>query len=233
MPQCPVCQAELTEDFGMVDCSSCGTPLSIQIDGSVESTSHPSAADVDGPLIAAPDDIQGEIDFSSDEAELTAIATEAPSVDDYVDGAAVLGSDEEMASPPPLPESPSTASYEDLEDFVSNEAAPTLAAAAPNASPDLSDLSQFANSVESGAQGGMLRYNLLISGIDTADVRAHFRDAINDRKFVWDSDAILKSIRSGTVRIDNVTAVKALLLIQRLRELPVDVQWEQHAVHQA
>ena len=85
----------------------------------------------------------------------------------------------------------------------------------------------------SGGRDGALRYTIYIEGIDTADVRAAFREAITDRKFVWDIDTILRSVRAGHVRIQDVSPSKAFMLIIRLRNLPVKIRWEQHAIHQA
>lgn len=101
-----------------------------------------------------------------------------------------------------------------------------------NDSSDLSDIAQFGNSESSGGRDGTLRYNLFISGIDTSDVRLAFREALTDRKFLWDTDQILRSLKNGQVRIENVSATKAHVLISRLRNMPVKVRWEQYAVHQ-
>jgi hypothetical protein len=255
-PQCPVCQAELNDDFGIVDCPSCKIPLSIQFDGSVESVSSAAPEEVDrthvaliaddeathlsfdpGVVVDATEDVP-ENSVESFEAEaISAETIDDEPAPDFSQGS--FGAAEELGDAPeedlPSEEVPLSPAYEDLESFEEskNEPAPTFVSAPANASPDLSDLSSFANSAESGAHGGALRYNVLVSGIDTADIRSDFRDLITDKKFVWDADSILKAIRGGSVRVDNLTAVKALLFIQRLRELPVEVQWEQHAIHQA
>ncbi len=36
MPQCPDCQVELEDDFGIVDCKSCGTVCSVDLNGEVK-----------------------------------------------------------------------------------------------------------------------------------------------------------------------------------------------------
>ena len=105
---------------------------------------------------------------------------------------------------------------------------------APPVLPDaINDLSSLANSVETTSLNGALRYTVEISGIDTADIRNEFRELISDRRFLWDVDGIIRSIRSGAVKFEDVTAVKALLLVHRLRALPVRVQWEQHVLHES
>jgi hypothetical protein len=112
------------------------------------------------------------------------------------------------------------------------EAPPPLPSTNDTASPDLSDIAQFGNSETSSAREGSLRYNLFIAGIDTADVREAFREAITDRKMVWDTEQILRSIKNGEVQLRDISPVKAFILVSRLRELPVRVRWEQYAIAQ-
>ncbi len=119
--------------------------------------------------------------------------------------------DESWLEPPPLPEVPESAM----------------------ASADLSDIGAFANSELSSGRDGSLRYNVAIAGIDTAEIRLQFREAITDRRMLWDVDQILRSIQNGEVKISNISPVKAYLLILRLRPLPLSISWEQYAISQS
>jgi hypothetical protein len=252
MPQCPVCAAEISDDFGLIECSNCKTPLLVQMDGSVQSMAEDASAsevsvdttrsshssEVTAPTDAAAMPVNDVMnmdlsdllvdeamspDFGAEEA-VDAIAgvdmSEAP----------LVGRDEEPEPPPPLPDEAQSALENEIPevsdvDAFFDEPEPTPAAAAP-----ITDLSHLANETE--AQNGPLVYTVLVSGIDTAEIRKEFRDLIADRRFLLDVDAILRSINAGRVRMKNITAVKAVLLIHRLRSLPVHVQWEQHVVHQ-
>lgn len=98
-------------------------------------------------------------------------------------------------------------------------------------SPDLADVARFGNSPNSGGREGSLRYTLWIEGIDTADVRNAFKEAITDKKLLWDTEKILKSIHKGRVAIENVSSIKAQVVVTRLKHLPIQVKWEQHAIH--
>ena len=100
-----------------------------------------------------------------------------------------------------------------------------------NVGQDLSDIARFGNSDSTSSRDGILRYNIIIEGIDTSDVREAFREALTDRKFMWDTDELLRSIHHGEVRIENVVASKAFVLVARLRSLPLKIRWEQYAVH--
>lgn len=130
---------------------------------------------------------------------------------------------------------PTTFDFDSPPGHVEAEAAPPppvyVSASSPS-SPDLSDVAAFGNSEMSGGRDGTLRYNLIIEGIDTADVREAFREAITDKKFVWDIDQILKSVRNGKVLIPNVAPTKGYILVTRLRNLPLKIRWEQYAIQQ-
>lgn len=205
MSNCPVCNTPVSADFGLAQCEQCGAHLIVHADGHVEYSG--SQAD--------------------EEVEPSPISTEESAglpdpVEDMVQEA-----EPEEATPPPS---------EDLfhEDMASAEPEAPAVYSPPSTSdsPDLSDIAQFGNS-DHLSRDGSLRYNLFVTGIDTADVREAFREALIDRKFVWDTDEILRSIHHGEVKIANVTAVKASVLISRLRHLPLKIKWEQYAVHQA
>lgn len=139
-----------------------------------------------------------------------------------------LGADHSVASEPePSPEyDPDQVSQEPTEVVYSAGASNPDAA-----SPDLSDIARFGNS-DSTANEGPLRYCVFVAGIDTADVRESFREAITDRKMMWDTDEILRSIKGGEVELRNISPAKAYIIISRLRTLPVHIRWEQHAIAQ-
>lgn len=243
MPQCPVCQSEVPDDFGLIDCPECKTPLFIQLDGSVQSMQAETAGEPSAPVEAPQDNIAdvlidealqpmesaSPVSQSSDNSE--SLTDDVPDVVIVADAAETMIEEplieeplpEEPVSEEPLPEELATA-----EEFLSEE--PPAEVSEPPA--PIHDLSQLANSTDTDAQAGSIRYNISVAGIDTAEIRKEFRDLISDRHFLWDVDAIVKSIRSGKVKMQNITAVKAILLVQRLRGLPVHVRWEQHVVHQ-
>ncbi len=97
----------------------------------------------------------------------------------------------------------------------------------------LDELQDFANSPLSQGREGLLRVNLTISGIDTADLRNLVYEALLDKKFLWDADGMIKSVQSGQLFIQDLPSVKAAVLLLRLKNVPVSVSWEQHAIHQA
>lgn len=221
MAQCPKCQADLTEDFGLIECPQCQARLLIQLDGSVQSVTETPEPE------NCPAEAGGEANEDFESALMSALESAAePERAAEPDHTMVIDSAVELD--PTFVIAPATAAEVDA--FFDDE---IQAPALPPPEPALHDLSQLANTTESSGTSGSLRYSVTISGIDTADVRNQFRDLISDRKFLWDTDRIIKSIKSGRVRLDDVTAVKAVILIQQLRSLPVQVKWEQHVVHQS
>lgn len=97
----------------------------------------------------------------------------------------------------------------------------------PSASADLSDISRFGNSEASLGKDGPYIYDVLIWNIDSKEIRENLREALQDKRFGWDSDRIMSSIKQGAVRISQVNAVKAAVLINRIKNLPLGISWEQ------
>lgn len=329
MSQCPVCEAQVIADFGLVECESCGAQLLVQVDGSLEYQgadkkqvvgahgpekieSPPPIDFVEPPLevsgtgsaakleldnlendkteLSAPDfgaSAEGLFDFSKgrsaqagtqilptavafakdvaamaggrtrsgedhsdpendgsgddefdkalfgeDFGDADANADDSAHADDQNDNFGAETADDESALPEATPPPVAANADYDFDDPGGGEPPPPAYNSAPGNSPDLSDVARFGNSDLAGSRDGALRYTLFIEGIDTSDVRAAFREAITDRKFVWDIDSILRQVRNGEVTIQNVAPSKAYILITRLRNLPIKVRWEQYAISQ-
>jgi hypothetical protein len=94
-------------------------------------------------------------------------------------------------------------------------------------------LNDFANSEISQAKDGMLAFTVLISNIDTKEIRESLRSALDDQRFAWNPNDLMSKIsRNGTLAIENVSPVKAVILINRIKRLPVGISWEQYAISQ-
>ncbi len=260
MATCPLCNAQVSDDFGLIECPSCAAQLLVHMDGRVEYSGGQELVDESEPVddkttatnpeenfefgeplaeIEMPPEIPGEMDatvvhqdlmheddFTAEEKRVQekraqSTASQAAEIHDLGDSDTVLSTPSDHAPPPNvdsfeiIPEEPAAEVYKPRQD-----------------SPDLSDIAGFGNTDNASTRDGSLRYNLIITGIDTADVRESFREAITDRKLVWDIDQILRSLKNGEVHIQNVPPPKAYILISRLRNLPVQVRWEQYAISQ-
>ncbi len=241
----------MPDDFGLIECAKCGAPLLVHMDGRVEHSGaqvleEAAAAPADAPVeqvVHAPDDEHSGFSGGQREIELepTSETAESTLIQEPADfGPPDLSPAVEDEDSVPL-EQPAHEDHDKSFHFTDQAEAETPPAAnyspAPAAptdpsSPDLSDIARFGNS-DSTAHDGSLRYRIFITGIDTADVRNDFREAITDRKMMWDSDEILRGIKNGEVEMQNISPVKAYILISRLRTLPVQVRWEQYAIVQS
>jgi hypothetical protein len=227
MASCPVCSADIPDDFGLLECPSCSAQLIVHMDGRVEYSGaqesplmEPEELDPDDATSVAVEPSAESFEFSDEEQNLE-LPPEVP--EENAPALEFNIGDQEPDEAPP-------AELTDPFEAIPDEPAAEVYRPAAD-SPDLSDVADFGNSDTSGRDGS-LRYDLIITGIDTADVREAFREAITDRKLVWDIDQILRSLKNGEVRIENVTPPKAYMVISRLRSLPVQVRWEQYAVSQ-
>lgn len=231
MGNCPVCNGRVADDFGLMECENCGAQLIVHVDGRVEYSGNQEASQA---MIPIPEPVPHELpeNLTPEPESVPDLPPEEPVQDEFSDDEPVM-----QATPEDLPaelggEIAPEKMFDGNEPELASEATKMYQAGPPGNSPDLSDLAAFANSSESGGREGPLRYNLEVTGIDTSDVREAFREAITDRKFMWDTDQIVRSIRHGEVSIINVSPGKAYMLISRLRNLPVRVKWEQHAITQ-
>lgn len=89
------------------------------------------------------------------------------------------------------------------------------------------EMTAFANA--EGVPGG-LNYIVRIDQIDTSELRNRVHDALADRKFRWDAKELISKITKGSLLIQDVSAAKAIVLISRLQELPVQVSWHQKSL---
>ena len=221
--------AQVPDDFGLIECAGCKAPLIVHMDGRVEFSGVQEASE---PANEAefdnsephPEPIkEAAFDFGpSGEAEFE--LEPGPPVEPAHEP-------EPEILEPPAPDA-TIANFATADEEISDKTAPMYKPEAQPETVDLSDIARFGNSNASSTGDGALRYNLFISGIDTSDVREAFREAITDRKLVWDTEQILRSVKNGEVGIQNVPPTKAYILVSRLRNLPVQVRWEQYAVSQ-
>lgn len=230
MAQCPVCSGDIADDFGLIECTHCSAQLIVHVDGRVEHSGAP--ADEPPPLVGAQNEsgdpeFNEEADFGSSYNEPPPQPEPEPEPEPEQE---YQSESEDAYESEPSPEATSEPDPNFLDEPADEP--PPVYSSQPLDSPDLSDVAEFGNSDQSGARDGALRYTLMISGIDTAAVRDSLREALTDRKLMWDTDQIIRSIRNGRLQIENVSAVKAYVLVSRLRNLPVQIKWEQYAIHQ-
>jgi hypothetical protein len=89
------------------------------------------------------------------------------------------------------------------------------------------EISQFGNQE---VQLAGLNYDLRVAGLDTQELRALFREAIEDSRFGWDTEAIMRQIKNGEVHLDQLNPVKAYILAKRLQFIDIEKSWKQNVL---
>lgn len=95
---------------------------------------------------------------------------------------------------------------------------------AEDTSSDFSEITDFGNADVGQAA---FNYSIMISGIDSSVVYQQVKEALMDSKFGWDVMELMSKIKDGVLTIRSVNAVKASILVQRVKYLPVKVSWRQ------
>ncbi len=99
---------------------------------------------------------------------------------------------------------------------------------APSLVENFSDVVEFANSDLSQVQDGAYAYSVLVTGIDTKEIRKEIHDTLMDERLGVSSE--LESIHEGVLEIRNLNPVKASVIVNRLRGMNVKIQWVQYAI---
>jgi len=224
-PSCPKCGAALKDDYGMIHCPQCGTMLFIDMDGQANlgTEEDPSLDLVQTPELAPlanlPENNPSEAyDFATTSEFST--PTEPPSPE----FAPLLAT--ELAI-----EASETVEEFSMDSMLGYQETPSEADQIGPVGDPLG-LSAYANSEVSQAKDGRLSFKILISGIDSKEMRDSLREAIEDARFGWNASALIAKISRGTLELDHVAPVKATILINRIKRLPVQIRWEQYAVTQ-
>lgn len=258
-PICPKCSATLKDDYGMVACPSCGSFVFVDMEGIAHISREeeaPAAAPEPEPYSAP--EVSG--DANPDLFQVQEFSAEVTNVQDpppIVNLPALeMAEANERVEPSPFetqavelaPEAEHVESYEpppppseevppegelDMDRLLgfnepaAEEPAPEAEFGTPG---DPLGINEYANSEISQAKDGLLTFKILISGIDSKEMRESLRSALDDQRFGWNAGDLMSRISKGVLQIDNVASVKAVILINRIKRMPVKVRWEQYAI---
>lgn len=92
------------------------------------------------------------------------------------------------------------------------------------ASPDFSDVASFGNQ---DADAGALQFELILSGLDHADLRRDVFEVLSDPRFFLNVRELREQLQQGILTIPGLSAARTSLLVSRLRHLKVNIQWRQ------
>ncbi len=87
------------------------------------------------------------------------------------------------------------------------------------------EITDFANQDNSISA---LSYDLLITGLDSKETTALFKEAVEDSKFGWVSQDIFSKIKNGQYEFKNLNPIQAHILAKRIQFLDIEMQWKQN-----
>ncbi|MCH2534066.1 MAG: hypothetical protein MK008_06460 [Bdellovibrionales bacterium] len=116
---------------------------------------------------------------------------------------------------------------EPVEDSVIQESWPEEESHHPN--DMMQEIQDFANSDESALEQGALLYDIRIQGIDTKELRGEILEYLNDSKLGLDLESL--KIDQGTLIVKSLNPVVVSVIAQRLKPLPIVLDWRQHAAY--
>ncbi len=218
---CPQCSNPVFEDFGVAVCSNCHSVLFIDMDGNASITEpHQTLLEDTANSFSQPEpksegDVGYEVDSNSEAdlkfEELAKFEQDLPLEPTSEQSTSYRFTDQNKQ----IDEQPAEIVKTETNSFASPES---------NSLPELpSDLSAADMEV------GVLSYDLLIENIDTKEIRSQLQDIFSEPKFHWDAAELLKKIKMGKLRLENINAAKASVLVQKISEMPVKVSWKQNA----
>lgn len=74
-------------------------------------------------------------------------------------------------------------------------------------------------------------YKIVISGVDTSDLRTALIDSLRDTRLGLVNNEVVENLEQGQLEITGLNPIKASIIINSLKELPIDVHWELYDYH--
>ncbi|MEQ1723410.1 MAG: hypothetical protein ABL930_09560 [Pseudobdellovibrio sp.] len=75
-----------------------------------------------------------------------------------------------------------------------------------------------------------MNYDLKVIGIDTQETAMLFKEAIEDSKFGWDANEVMKGLKNGQIEFKRLSPVKAYILAKRIQFLDIEKLWKQNVL---
>lgn len=230
MAQCPVCQADIvitTHHHGtLFTCPHCSAVFYVDWSGQPEA---PATEEIPQQYQETP---SSEYHQTTNTPVFSSIPEEEPPVENQYGGPVPddFAAPHEQAPIPheqileELPTEESLPQEETPYDFSAPLGTPEPMTPLTPEAPILEDITDFGNADLSNAA---FNYTITISGIDSGALRKQIEEAVNDAKFGWNVIQVMAQIKGGVLTIKSVNAVKASILIQRVKYLPVKISWRQ------
>lgn len=241
MANCPVCQSDISitaQHFGtLYTCPKCNAVFFVDWGGQPEA----AASNESFATNEIPEDSQTGTpvfsEVSSEEDVVDLLSDEGPAVNQF--GGDPLNFEAAPYEQEPIPhealppeeEAPVYEAAPAEEDQNYDFSQPLGAISTPEPmtplTPEKDPLNDIADFGNADLGQAAFNYTITIAGIDSGALRNQIQEAITDGKFGWNVIQLMAQIKGGVLTIRSVNAVKASILIQRVKYLPVKISWRQ------
>ncbi|MBY0383800.1 zinc ribbon domain-containing protein [bacterium] len=85
----------------------------------------------------------------------------------------------------------------------------------------------FEDSGGANLADGEYLYDIILTHVDSADLKREVMMALSDKRFALEAEDLQKQMREGGLTIQNLNPVKAMLIVLRLQQIDVVVEWRQ------
>ncbi len=222
MWHCPVCNNSINANFGMVQCSQCQTVLFVDFNGNV--------------IIGGGDDsVSDENNDAKEQTNVKDIELEKSEYAEVVSAEEVpVESEQPMASEnfwaPSAQESTPESSFQDQNVGEQSLPEPTFDDSfQPEAFQNVTPQEATAFASSEGRNGGTAFYQITIEGIDASSLRRAVLDSLRDSRLGLVNDEISGNIEQGRLLIKALNPVKASFIMNALKDLPLEINWEMYA----
>lgn len=228
---CPVCNNRINAGFGMVQCSQCQTVLFIDFAGNIvvgggDNEAHAS-------------DLGSNVDFRNDDIEL--------GKGDYSQVFSGEVEAEDIFAPPNgeqgWEQRENETSQEIVGDFTDNSELDAESLNQDHANnitsqaevfdssklPQLDTFQEQTTEAPPALEGGEIFYQIMIEGIDSSQLRKNILESLRDSRLGLVNDEISEAIKGGMLIIRGLNAVKASFIINSLKDLPIELNWQMYA----
>lgn len=208
MVKCPECSKPVEADFGMTTCPHCSVVFMVELDGSVND----------------PADNESQEEFSEESPE-----EQFPADDLDVEPMSFRPSpeDEEFNQPETFAEETSEEETQDEEFFAKVEGSTTEPEDAVDPLKDPLGLQRFDESGGFELANGELLYDVVVQGLDSADLKKDIFSALMDKRFALSSEDMRRGLKNGVLTLTGVNPVRAMLIVLKMQEYDVSVEWRQ------
>jgi hypothetical protein len=203
MVQCPECGKNVEADFGMTTCASCGAVFMVEIDGSVGSQS-PEYEQNESQIYENHESENPDYIENLNESVISDEGLDAPSVEPEVS--------------PEVEQNAAEEEGEYNEDFFE----PTL-----DDKNDPLEVQRFDQASASELSDGEFLYDVTVKGLDSVDLKKDVLAALADKRFSLVKEEMRKNIRQGELLLSDLNPVRAMLVVLKLQEFDVEVEWRQ------